>query len=110
MNEAMLDRIEVAFPTCFNTLGARGDGEIRNISHGGLFIETPATLKVGDKVDVTFRGPSGQRVEARGVVWWTTKERQFYGDTARGFGVRLLEESETYRGLIAHLQENGASA
>ncbi len=106
----MLDRVEVAFPTRFATLRASGDGEIRNISHGGLFIETPAILKVGERVDLSFRGPSGQSVEARGVVWWTTKEQQFYGDTTAGFGVRLLEEGETYRGLIADLHGNRASA
>ena len=101
----MQDRIEVSLPTHFATIRTSDSGEIRNLSPGGLFIATPAIPEVGERIEVHFTAPSGEPVEACGVVWWTTKDRQFYGDATRGFGVRLVDDGQSYRGLLEHLQE-----
>ena len=101
----MQDRIEVSLPTHFATIRTSDTGEIRNLSPGGLFIATPAIPEVGERIEVHFTAPSGEPVKARGVVWWRTKDRQFYGDATRGFGVQLVDAGEAYRGLLAQHQE-----
>ncbi len=110
MHQAVKDRIEVALPTRFRALGKSGSGEIKNVSPGGMFISTPATFEVGDKIDVSFREPWGDPIEAHGVVWWITKDVQFCGMPIQGFGVRLADAGQSYRRLLARLQKKGRSA
>jgi CheY-like chemotaxis protein len=48
-----------------------------NISHGGILIDTAASLKPGDSVRLSFRMPvSGEQIDAMGVVVWTSASRQ----------------------------------
>lgn len=81
-----------------------------NVSPGGMFISTPATFEVGDKIDVSFQGPSGDAVVAHGVVWWITKDLQFCGRPMQGFGVNLADAGQSYQRLLAELQNKRRSA
>ena len=44
-----------------------------------------------------------ERVEASGVVWWTTLDAQARGQSRQGFGVRLVASSGDYRKLLRRL-------
>lgn len=52
-------------------------GTTRNLSMGGMLIETGAALKPGDNVRLTFHLPvSSEQIDAVGSVVWTSASRQ----------------------------------
>ena len=80
-----------------------GEGKIENASPGGIFIRTATIPDRGEKVWVSFEGPSGEVVEASGIVWWTTLDAQARARNRSGFGVRLVASSGDYRKLLKRL-------
>ena len=78
-----------------------GRGKIRNLSQGGLFVGTVAIPEQGETVRVRFAAPNGDRIEATGIVWWTTDRLDLR--TRQGFGVRLLAASLGYDELVTNL-------
>ncbi len=62
-----------------------------NISDGGLFIATVNLLPLGTEVDVSFSLPSGERIEARGVVQWVREVNDQLPDAFPGMGVQFAQ-------------------
>jgi uncharacterized protein (TIGR02266 family) len=105
MDRVMVEeRIETAIRTDFETGEVKANGQIKNVGEGGLFVRTPSIPEAGDKVELSFDSPNGQRVEVAGVVWWTTDDREAYQLERRGFGVRLVNAGEAYRALLQRLR------
>lgn len=97
------ERFTTKIPATIVSRSLEAKGKIRNLSSGGLFVGTESVLEQGDPVVVKFDAPNGESVKARGLVWWTTMDREVYGRTITGFGVRLTWASGEYRRLIEQL-------
>ena len=95
-------RIPTSIPTEFEVGGRRSRGKIKNMNEGGVFVRTDAVPDQGEHVDVVFRTPNGSTLSLSGMVWWTTDEGVH--PHAPGFGLRLLDDNEDFRRLIASSQ------
>lgn len=62
-----------------------------NISDGGLFVATVNLLPLGTEVDLSFSLPSGERIEARGVVQWVREVNDQLPDAFPGMGVQFAQ-------------------
>lgn len=70
----------------FSLAGASYNGHTRNISLGGVFIETDQTLPFGSRVGLKFRVPTqAEPVVVEGQVRWLEMEE----GRLRGLGVRF---------------------
>lgn len=96
-------RIRTCIETEFAVRGRRAQGQIRNVSEGGLFVSTASVPEEGESVDLTFRAPGGEEVSLSGLVRWTTHDRFGKRHRIPGFGLRLLDESDAFRSLLASL-------
>jgi hypothetical protein len=94
--------------TDFELGGWKAKGWIENAGPSGVFIRTSTIPDRGDKVWLSFEGPSGEKVEASGVVWWTTLDPGASCSTRQGFGVRLVASSQDYRRLLKKLSRQHA--
>lgn len=76
--------------------------QVRNVSTGGLFIDTLYPFPVGSLVEIDFNLPGDKgQVHAKCVVRWTQSE----GDV-RGMGVEFMEVSTASRSVIqGYIQE-----
>jgi Tfp pilus assembly protein PilZ len=74
--------------------------QARDLSCGGLFVETYRALSLGEELSVEFELPAG-RVVTRGVVCWV-REAQHDGGSASspGYGIAFREMSRFTRPLI----------
>ena len=63
------------------------NGFSANISDGGLFVATVNLLPLGTEVDLAFSLPSGERIEAHGVVRWVREVNDKLPDAFPGMGV-----------------------
>jgi len=77
-------------------------GLVRNISAGGLFIQTEADLSTGDEVDVRFTIPGSSHVfEKKAQVRWIRPHDPYGADsTLTGVGVKFLELSDEEAKLL----------
>jgi len=91
---SMNRRIRTAIKTNFAAGRLRGEGKIKNVAEGGLFVGTSQLPDEGESVVVSFRAPGGT-VDVEGLVWWTTNDEPGRHRTP-GFGLRLLEESADF--------------
>jgi len=68
-------------------------GQIRNLSLGGVFVETSEPQPFGSDLDLEFCLPgAGQRtVRCKGFVVWSTKSSPEKSPTMQGMGVRLTD-------------------
>ena len=96
-------RIRTCIETEFEVRGRRAQGKIKNMSEGGLFVGTASVPEEGESVDLTFRAPGGKEVSLSGLVWWTTNGGDGKGYGTPGFGLRLLDDSDDFRSLLARL-------
>jgi len=70
----------------FNHEGSGYSAHTRNISLGGVFIETDQTLPFGAKLSLKFRVPTqAESIEVDGQVRWLEMD----GGALRGLGVRF---------------------
>jgi uncharacterized protein (TIGR02266 family) len=65
------------------------NGFSANISDGGLFVATVNLLPLGTEVDLSFSLPSGDRIEAKGVVQWVREVNDQLPDVFPGMGVQF---------------------
>ncbi len=72
-----------------------------NISDGGLFVATVNLLPLGTEVDLSFSLPSGERIEARGVVQWVREVNDQLPDAFPGMGVQFAQLNSTAHSAIA---------
>lgn len=85
----------------FITSDVRGEGLIRNVSEGGLFVGSTSIPEVGEPVEVRVSRRRGTDVRISGLVWWTTDLHEGTSfSRARGFGVRMLDSDEDPRQLL----------
>lgn len=95
------DRVRTRIPAEFKAEGLSGRGEVRNVSAGGLFVGTLAIPEEGVAVELKLRAPGKVDVEVRGLVWWTAPAGRA---NPCGFGLRVLDEDEGYRVLLASIR------
>lgn len=75
---------------------------IRNISKGGLFIETRKPLPLGTQLKLKFRLPGSDRpIETDGVVQWVIDSSS--GDSKPGMGVQFGSLSDADMDMIDRL-------
>lgn len=94
-------RIRTCIETEFEVGGQRSSGKIKNISEGGLFVGTASLPEAGESIDLRFKAPDGREVRLSGLVWWTTESGDAGARRAPGFGLRLLDDNEDFRRLLA---------
>ena len=77
------------------------DAICRDISVGGMFVESPSPLAVGTEIRFDLHIPTRrpQVVRGDGVVVWSRKVELDAGKPA-GFGVRFLQLDTRFRNLI----------
>lgn len=76
------------------------NGFSSNISDGGLFIATVNTSPLGTEVDLRFTLPTGERIEARGVVRWLREVNDQHPEAFPGMGVQFKALSLTAQKAI----------
>ncbi|MFO0597513.1 MAG: TIGR02266 family protein [Myxococcaceae bacterium] len=76
------------------------NGFSANISDGGLFVATVNLLPLGTEVDLNFTLPSGQKIEARGVVRWVREVNDQLPDAFPGLGVQFANLNPTAQNAI----------
>ena len=82
---------------------------IRNVSMGGVFIDTRHPFRVGSMVEFDFTVPgSTEMIRAKGLVKWSNDGSQ--GELPAGMGIEFLEVSTTSRDAISDYLEQPASA
>ncbi len=60
-----------------------------NLSDGGLFVATVNLVPLGTEVEIAFSLPSGERIEAKGIVRWVREVNDQHPDTFPGLGVQF---------------------
>ena len=82
------------------------NGFSANISDGGLFIATVNLVPLGTEVDLAFSLPSGDRIEAHGVVRWVRDVNDTLPDAFPGIGVQFSglnpEAQDAIHQFLAH--------
>ena len=73
----------------------------RNISRGGIFIETDHPLPVGSTLVIRFTTPSGDDLEIEGDVAWVNSTSANSETPNPGMGVQWTDLSEDQRNTIA---------
>lgn len=86
----------------------RLDERIRNVSMGGVFIETRYPFKLGSLVEFDFNMPgSSDLVHAKGLVKWTNDGS--LRDLPVGMGIEFVEVSSVARDAITHYLDKDTS-
>ena len=97
-----LPRVELEIPVRVTASTREEIGVVRNVSRGGIFLETPCELADQTEVDLRFRLPgSPHLLAASAQVIWRKPEAQASGAklpdvatrplSAHGFGLRFLD-------------------
>jgi hypothetical protein len=102
-------RARTSIPVEFETDGLRGTGKIKNVGLGGLFVGSRQIPEQGESVSLSFHFPGGRELSVLGVVWWTTLEAAGRHRTP-GFGLRLIEENESYELAVSRLLRGAAGS
>jgi PilZ domain-containing protein len=101
-------RLDKVFPVWLEGDRGGAHGVARNISPGGLFVETPVTQPIGSKVRVTFSADGGDMSAVGEVRYVCALTGQPAAPTpargpvgVRGMGIRFLyfEAAEAQRSL-----------
>ncbi len=98
-----LKRTVTRIPAVFAGGASHGNGHIKNLSLGGLFLRTDTLPVTGDVVSVIFFIPDGNKVEVSGTVRWTTAKLDPAQRARPGFGMRIDQHSLAYLGFYEEL-------
>ena len=91
-------RFDMAFPVYLSSDEGVSRGIARNISEGGMFIETSQPCRIGSKVEVTFVSPYTSEeltltAKVRYLCYLSFGEESAAGKgTLRGMGLRFMEQ------------------
>ena len=96
-------RTRTVIPTRFEADTLSGKGKVKNVSPGGLFVGTRIIPEEGETVQLRLCEPGSPEVEVSGLVWWTT-DGQESPNGQSGFGLRILEECDSYQRMIDRLK------
>jgi uncharacterized protein (TIGR02266 family) len=101
-----LPRISLYTPVTLRCEDGRVDGRIRNLSRGGLFIETDCEAPLDSELEILFRLPETEHeVHAHVTVVW---QRTLEEGEAPGLGARFLDLDRTLAGqLDDYVYEHG---
>ncbi|MEE9280569.1 MAG: PilZ domain-containing protein [Myxococcota bacterium] len=91
-----LKRTVTRVPAAFEAGDLRGQGYIKNVSKGGVFLRSKILPDRGSEVRLLFHTREGTKVEVTGIVVWNTGEFGQPG-VRPGFGVRFHDRSAEYR-------------
>ena len=80
----------------FRTDQRRAKGEIATLAREGLFIATESLPSAEEAVTIVFQDSSGNKIEVRGTVRWTTEQLPPGKCSKPGFGVQLESPSDAY--------------
>ncbi|MFZ5445937.1 MAG: TIGR02266 family protein [Myxococcota bacterium] len=78
------------------------NGFSANISDGGLFVATVNLQPLGTEIDLAFSLPSGERIEAKGVVRWVREINDQIPDSFPGIGIQFKQLSPDAEQAIHH--------
>jgi len=102
------ERIRARIPIEFRGGGMEGEGKLRNVSAGGMFVASGAIPETGDMVELVLNAPGQPEVKISGMVWWTTREAATGAPGApgapSGFGLRVLQAHDGYLALLDRLR------
>jgi len=96
-------RKRVAFPTEFVAAGRNSRGKVKNVSAGGLFVNTNEIPELGETVRLRMTPGAGRQLELTGMVWWTTNDAPSRRGYDEGFGLRFLDENPAFREFVDDL-------
>lgn len=96
-------RVSTSIPVEFKGGEVEGRGVIRNLGLGGLFVGSRAIPDNGEMVSLRFALPGEGRVSLTGLVWWTTHDDPDRSHRHAGFGLRLLDQGDSYETAIGRL-------
>ena len=91
-----LRRIMKRIPAAFEAGALRGKGHIKNVSKEGVFLRSSVLPPVGSDVRVLFHDRNGSKIEARGIVRWTTDQLSAAEKAKPGFGVHIPRGNEEF--------------
>ncbi|MFQ5513569.1 MAG: PilZ domain-containing protein [Myxococcota bacterium] len=77
--------------------GHEGVGLLTDISRTGLFIRSQELARAGAVVALQFRAPTGELIDLRGEVRWSTEGETDANGSEAGFGVLVYEAPLPYR-------------
>ena len=78
----------------------------RDISIGGVFIECPEKIDLGENFQIILKPPQGRSIEVRGRRAWSGNINFNGGSTYGGMGVQFTALSPEDRNYISTLIEN----
>ncbi len=93
-------RVMKPMKAAFEVDGERLPGRVLNLGGAGMFIGTSNPPLSGAEVSVAIEDASGNKVEARGTVRWSTSEEK--GPCA-GFGMAIDSPSRDYLDLYEEM-------
>ena len=96
-------RISKRMPCSMGMGGRRHNGLVLNISQGGLFVQTNASLPAGEAVELSLTSPdcgSAIPVQAR-VVWKRVVPQALRTSAQGGLGLRIEQADESYFQYLA---------
>lgn len=98
-------RIDTLLKARFKACGKLGEGKVRNLSLGGLFVATSSVPPPGESVRVGFRLPNGRVADVSGLVWWNTVQGGNAGKShrAQGFGLRVVDSNPEYENGVREM-------
>jgi uncharacterized protein (TIGR02266 family) len=71
-----------------------------NISDGGVFIATVKLVAIGTQIDLFFRLPNGEGIEAHGVVKWVREVDDSAPENMPGIGVQFVQLPDSAKSAI----------
>jgi uncharacterized protein (TIGR02266 family) len=71
-----------------------------DISNGGVFIATVKLVPIGTPMDLYFRLPTGEGIEAHGVVRWVREIDDSRPEMMPGLGVQFVNLSDPAREAV----------
>lgn len=98
-----ISRIRTSIPVQFEGGEISGNGVIRNLGLGGLFVSSRSIPEHGDAVALHFELPQGDDISLVAMVWWTTNDDPIHRLATPGFGLRLIDENEAYTAAVRKL-------
>jgi Tfp pilus assembly protein PilZ len=97
--------------SCRLKVGQReNSGIVLDVSRQGLFVQTSAPARVGDKVEVVLSGPgqSAPITLVAAVRWQRIVPAQLRSVSQAGLGLQISHAEESYYALLAQVLEGAA--
>ena len=87
----------------YRTNAGSGEGQLMNVSSGGLFVRTRHPPELGERIEIILQGTQPPVTLEAQVCWRGTRR-----DGAAGFGAELFEAPRAYLDLVRSLAAIGS--